>query len=59
MSESLPRRDFVKAAALGGLVIAITGTGCRRLSDEARGPAAAPGDPFEPVVYVRLDLPVP
>jgi len=55
MSESLPRRDFVKAAALGSLVIAITGTGCRRLSEEARGPSAPVGPPFEPVVYVRLD----
>ncbi len=55
MSQSLPRRDFVKAAALGGLVIAITGTGCRRVSEEARGPSAPAGEPFEPVVYVRLD----
>ncbi len=55
MSQSLPRRDFVKAVAIGGLVITVTGSGCRRLSDEARGPAAPAGEPFEPVVYVRLD----
>ena len=55
MSRSLPRRDFVKSVAIGGLVITVTGSGCRRLSDEARGPAARAGEPFEPVVYVRLD----
>lgn len=55
MTQSLPRRDFVKAVAIGGLVITVTGSGCRRLSDEARAPAAPAGDPFEPVVYVRLD----
>ncbi|MBP2647502.1 MAG: hypothetical protein H6Q77_1126 [Gemmatimonadetes bacterium] len=55
MSRSLPRRDFVKSVAIGGLVITVTGSGCRRLSDEARGSAARAGEPFEPVVYVRLD----
>lgn len=55
MSSALPRRDFVKAVAIGGLVITITGSGCRRVSDEARGTKAPAGEPFEPVVYVRLD----
>jgi len=55
VSRSLPRRDFVKSVAIGGLVITVTGSGCRRLSDEARGSAARAGEPFEPVVYVRLD----
>ena len=55
MNQPLPRRDFVKAVAIGGLVITVTGSGCRRLSDEARAPSAPAGEPFEPVVYVRLD----
>lgn len=55
MSQSLPRRDFVKAVAIGGLVITVTASGCRKISDEARGDSAPAGEPFEPVVYVRLD----
>ncbi len=60
MSQGLPRRDFVKAVAIGGLVISVTGTGCRRISDEARGasadaPGSEPYEPYEPVVYVRLN----
>ena len=55
MSQSLPRRDFVKAVAIGSLVITVTASGCRKISDEARAPSAPAGEPFEPVVYVRLD----
>lgn len=55
MSQSLPRRDFVKAVAIGGLVITVTASGCKKISDEARGPSDPSGEPFEPVVYVRLD----
>jgi isoquinoline 1-oxidoreductase beta subunit len=55
VSQSLPRRDFVKSVAIGGLVITVTASGCRKISDEARGPAAPAGAQFEPVVYVRLD----
>ena len=39
MSQSLPRRDFVKAVAIGGLVITVSASGCRKISDEARRPA--------------------
>ena len=55
MSQSLPRRDFVKAVAIGSLVITVTASGCRKISEEARAPSAPAGEPFEPVVYVRLD----
>lgn len=55
MSQSVPRRDFVKAVAIGGLVITVTASGCRKISEEARAPSAPAGEPFEPVVYVRLD----
>ena len=55
MSQSVPRRDFVKAVAIGSLVITVTASGCRKISEEARAPSAPAGEPFEPVVYVRLD----
>ena len=55
MSQSVPRRDFVKAVAIGGLVITVTASGCRKISEEARAPSAPAAEPFEPVVYVRLD----
>lgn len=55
MTDTLPRRDFVKAVAVGGLVVSITATGCRRISDEARRSEAPSGPAFEPVVYVQLD----
>ena len=40
MSQSVPRRDFVKAVAIGGLVITVTASGCRKISEEARAPSA-------------------
>jgi len=55
MSQSVPRRDFVKAVAIGSLVITVTASGCRKISEEARAPSVPAGEPFEPVVYVRLD----
>ena len=48
------RRDFLKLLSLGGLVLAASAAGVRRL--EAAGYAHAPNaEPWEPHVYVRID----
>ncbi|MGI9041035.1 MAG: molybdopterin cofactor-binding domain-containing protein [Gemmatimonadales bacterium] len=56
-SPNLERREFLQLLAAGGLVLAVSATGCRRLIDDARGKKtrAAATTSFEPAVYVRLD----
>ena len=48
------RREFVEGLVAGGLVFAVAGTGCRRLSGDALT-RKIPDNAFEPAVYVRLD----
>lgn len=54
--QPMERREFLQKLAVGGLVIAVSTTACRRLEDAFKGDDA--GDPkatFSPAAYLRLD----
>jgi isoquinoline 1-oxidoreductase beta subunit len=63
MTQDIDRRRFLLETAAGGLLIAVSASGCRRLGDAMRaiGPNAAGDttddaarDLFSPAVYVRI-----
>lgn len=51
MTARLDRRDFLRSAAAGSLVLAVGASGCRR-ADPA---AAVPTDEMAPHAYIRVD----
>jgi isoquinoline 1-oxidoreductase beta subunit len=55
VSAPVARRDFLKAAGAGTLVVAVSATACRRADDALAGRAKEPTTSMEPVAYVRLD----
>jgi hypothetical protein len=44
----MERREFLRALATGGLVLAVSATGCRRVADALAGEVADASEPFAP-----------
>jgi isoquinoline 1-oxidoreductase beta subunit len=55
-TTTIDRREFLQEMAAGGLLLAITITGCERVSDALRGGRASSASdaPFTPAVYLRI-----
>lgn len=55
-TQPIERREFLQRLAVGGLVIAVSTTACRRLEEAFKGDE--PADPkatFSPAAYVKVD----
>ena len=54
-SAGLERREFVQLLGTGGLVLVVSLSGCRRLSDALRGAPKTATTSVTPAAYLRLD----
>lgn len=54
-STALERREFVQLLGSGGLVLVVSLSGCRRLSDALRGAPKTATTSVTPAAYLRLD----
>jgi len=54
-STSMERREFVQLLGAGGLVLVVSLSGCRRLSEALRGAPKAATTSVTPAAYLRLD----
>ena len=54
-TSGMQRREFVQLLGTGSLVLVVSGTGCRRLSDALRGAPKTATTSVTPAAYLRLD----
>ena len=54
-TSSMERREFVQLLGSGGLVLVVSLSGCRRLSDALRGAPKTATASVTPAAYLRLD----
>ena len=54
-TSGMQRREFVQLLGTGSLVLVVSATGCRRLSDALRGAPKTATTSVTPAAYLRLD----
>ena len=54
-TSTMERREFLRALATRGLVLAVWASGCRRVADALAGEVSDASEPFAPAAYLRID----
>ena len=55
ITKGMERREFVQLLGGGGLVLVVSQSGCRRVSDSLRGAPKAATSSVSPAAYLRID----